>query len=514
MQEQITTYIRAGFAGLYLVTAEEVRAEAEIRAVAEQLGYQLFAWTITGGLINVATGSGQEMPDPVEAAACVAELPEKSILMLKDFHQFLGDSAQPASPLVTRTLRDQIREARTAAKVVLVTGCTLQLPPELTKEFTVVSFDLPGADALREIAASIAASASIEVGESAMRDAAEAARGLTVTEAEDIMAFAVVSTGSLDPKTIAIEKARAVGRDGILEIIDPQVTAASIGGLDALKTWLGKRRLAFSPEARAFGLPGPKGVLILGLPGTGKSLTAKAASSILGRPILRLDAGKLFAGIVGESEANLRRAVQTAEAIAPCILWIDEIEKGMSGSRSSAATDGGTSARVFGSFISWMQEKTSPVFVVATANDISQLPPELLRKGRFDELFFVDLPDAAERAAIWRIHIAARGRDPDGLDVNAFTKRSEGFTGSEIEQAVTDALFDCFDAGTELNNAALTGAIDRTVPLSVTMAEDIRALRKWAAGRARSASSNTSPTTSNGCRRIEAGAVTQGDLNV
>jgi SpoVK/Ycf46/Vps4 family AAA+-type ATPase len=253
--------------------------------------------------------------------------------------------------------------------------------------------------------------------------------------------------------------------------------------------WLTKRRNAFGKEAREYGLPNPKGVLILGIPGTGKSLTAKVASSIPGRPILRLDAGRLFAGIVGESEANLRRSIATAEAIAPCILWIEELEKSF-GNRGGES-DGGTSNRVLGSFLSWLQERTSPVFVIATANDISQLPPEMLRKGRTDEIFFVDLPDDGERDAIWRIHIDRRGRDAAKLDVKAFVKLSEGFTGSEIEQAVTEALYDCFDQGKELDTGAIVRAIDGTVPLSITMAEQIKRLRQWAGNRARRASSRS-----------------------
>ncbi len=501
MHDKLTCYIRAGFAGLYLVTPEEIRAEAELQAAADELGWTLFCWSITSGLINPADGKVTDLPDPVEAVREIENLPEQSLLILKDYHQFLGDATQPASPLVTRTLKETVRRARAGARALIITAPVLQLPPELDKEFTVITADLPDQQQLREVAVNIARSGDIEVSDDMLDRAAEAARGLTVNEAEDIMALSVVSSGGLDPVLIAREKALTVKKNGILEIIDSQVTADSIGGLEALKGWLFKRRHAFTREAAEFGLPVPKGVLILGIPGTGKSLTAKAASSILERPILRLDAGRLFAGIVGESEANLRRAVQTAEAIAPCVLWIDEIEKGMSGSRSSASTDGGTSARVFGSFISWMQEKTSPVFVVATANDISGLPPELLRKGRFDELFFVDLPDETEREAIWRIHIAARGRNPDQLDVNAFVKLSDGFTGSEIEQAVIDALFDCFDAGTELDNNALTGAVDRTVPLSVTMAEQIKALRQWAKQRARAAST-ASKNSSSKLRKI------------
>ena len=487
MTQNIVAYIRAGFAGLYIVTHEEVRAEAVLKTAAGELEYSLFCWSVCTGLANPETGSVENILDPVEAIEAIQGLPEKSILVLRDFHRFLGDAAQPASPLVLRSLREQIRRARTQAKVMVILGCELQLPNDLEKEFTVIDFDLPDHSALREMASGIVDSAGLDVDDALLSDAAESARGLTTQEAEDVFALSVVQQGNLDPVFIAREKARTVRKNGILEILEPSETAGDIGGLFSLKTWLRKRRRAFSTEAQAYGLPCPKGVLILGIPGTGKSLTAKAASSILERPILKLDAGKLFAGIVGESEANLRRAIQTAEAIAPCILWIDEIDKGLAGSRSSGSTDGGTSARVFGSFISWLQDKTSPVFVVATANDVSQLPPELLRKGRWDELFFVDLPDDTEREAIWRIHIACRGRNPDDLDVPAFVKLTDGFTGSEIEQAVIDAMYDSFDAGQELDTQSLLNAVQRTVPLSTTMAEDIRSLRKWAAARARPA---------------------------
>jgi len=412
MKDKLKNYIRAGFAGLFVVTFEEIRAEADLKAVADELGYTLLSWTVTSGILNTDTGAVQNVTDPIEAVTAISDMPEKTILVLKDYHQFLGDSMQPASPLVTRSLKERIREARCSAKTVVILACKLMLPPELEKEFAVIEMDLPDRTALATVARHIAESAGIEIDDVIINAAAEAARGLTTTEAEDTMALSIVTHGTHDPVLIAREKAQTVKKNGILEIIEPKETVDDIGGLENLKSWLQKRRNASSKEAVDFGLPTPKGVLILGIPGTGKSLTAKAASSILERPILKLDAGKLFAGIVGESEANLRRAIQTAEAIAPCILWIDEIEKGMSGSRSSGSTDGGTSARVFGSFISWMQEKVSPVFVVATANDVTQLPPELLRKGRFDELFFVDLPDEEEREAIWRIHIQKRDRDP------------------------------------------------------------------------------------------------------
>ena len=224
-------------------------------------------------------------------------------------------------------------------------------------------------------------------------------------------ALSVVESGGLNATLVAREKAQAVKKNGVLELIAAKETLEDIGGLDQLKDWLLKRKEAFSPRARKYGLPMPKGLLILGIPGTGKSLTAKATAAVLGVPLLKLDAGRIFAGLVGQSESNLRSVIQTAEAIAPVVLWIDELEKGFSGSKSSGATDGGTSSRVFGSLISWLQEKTAPVFVVGTANDVSQLPPEMLRKGRWDELFFVDLPNREEREMIWNIQVAKHGRD-------------------------------------------------------------------------------------------------------
>jgi SpoVK/Ycf46/Vps4 family AAA+-type ATPase len=315
----------------------------------------------------------------------------------------------------------------------------------------------------------------------------DAATGMTSTEAENAFALSVVEARGFAPGIIAREKAAAVRKGGLLEVVEIRESLADIGGLDALKAWLMKRRDAFSARARDYRLPTPKGCLILGIPGTGKSLTAKAVANVLGRPLLKLDAGNLFGSLVGQSEANLRQVIRTAEAIAPCVLLVDEIEKGFAGSRSSGATDGGTSARVLGSFISWMQERTAPVFVVATANDVSQLPPEFLRKGRFDELWFVDLPGEGERQVIWEIQIAKFGRDPEKFDCRGLAQASDGFTGAEIEQAVVDALYRAFSENREPGMLDLSITLSETVPLSRLMSEQIQSLRSWAKGRARPA---------------------------
>ena len=303
----------------------------------------------------------------------------------------------------------------------------------------------------------------------------------------------LIATKSIDPKIIAREKANSLKRNGLLEIVQSATSLADVGGLENLKEWLGRRARAFGASAKTYGLPAPKGLLIVGIPGTGKSLTAKATAGAFGLPLLRLDMGRVFGGIVGQSEANLRAVIQTAEAIAPCVLWIDEIEKGLSGSKSSGSSDGGTSSRVFGSFLSWMQEKEKPVFVVATANDVSQLPPEFLRKGRFDEMFFVDLPDVGERAQIWEIVVKRHGRNPKDFDTTALAKASGELTGAEIDAVFVDALYDAFlDDAREPTDLDLANAMTRMVPLARLMDGQIAALKHWAKGRARTAAADQS----------------------
>jgi SpoVK/Ycf46/Vps4 family AAA+-type ATPase len=311
----------------------------------------------------------------------------------------------------------------------------------------------------------------------------------------------VVESGGLSPQIVAREKANEVKKNGLLEVCSSAASLADIGGLDLLKGWLVQRKDAFGPEARHYGLPSPKGLLIVGIPGTGKSLTAKATATVFNQPLLKLDAGRLFASLVGQSESNLRSVIATVEAIAPCVLWIDEIEKGFHGARSSGFSDGGTASRVLGTFLSWMQEKAAPVFVVATANDVTQLPPEFLRKGRFDELFFIDLPNREEREAIWRIQIAKYGRKADAFDVAALAHSTEGLTGSEIEQAFLDALYDAFSRREEPTDLSITLQLTDLVPLSKLMAEQISGLRQWAKGRARAA---TKPAAESRARKIVA----------
>jgi SpoVK/Ycf46/Vps4 family AAA+-type ATPase len=306
----------------------------------------------------------------------------------------------------------------------------------------------------------------------------------------------VVESKQLCSGIVAREKASEVKKGGLLEICALAASLGDIGGLEVLKAWLVQRRDAFGREAKAYGLPSPKGLLIVGIPGTGKSLTAKATATVFNRPLLKLDAGRLFASLVGQSESNLRSVIATVEAIAPCVLWLDELEKGFAGSRSSGATDGGTASRVFGTFLSWLQDRTAPVFVVATANDVTQLPPELLRKGRFDELFWIDLPNQQERVAIWRIQIAKFHRQPEKYDTVQLARATEGLTGSEIQQVFIDSLHEAFSRRAEPTDLSIAMLLNDLVPLSKLMSEQIDALRKWAKGRARGATAVKSERSS------------------
>ena len=469
-----------------------------MKAIAQQLHYDLQVWSVVDGLVDAQTEKTRAANDPLEVLIAISELKEKSIVLLKDFHLFLADP----NPILIRQLKDVLQRAKTQNKTLIILGCRLLLPPELEREITVIEFSLPGKDQLTHVLNGICESAELKPIEGDEREKVlNAASGMTTMEAENAFALSVVQVKNIDPAIVAKEKAQVVKKNGLLELIETTASLASIGGLEVLKDWLLKRKEAFSQKAIQYGLPTPKGLLMLGIAGTGKSLSAKATAAVLGVPLLKLDAGRLFGGLVGQSEGNLRSVIQTAEAISPCVLWIDEIEKGFSGSKSSGSSDGGTSARVFGSFISWMQEKKAPVFIVATANDVSQLPPEMLRKGRFDELFFVDLPNQTEREAIWDIQISKYKRDPKDFDLVQLARATEGLTGSEIENVFVDALFHAFYEAKEPTDLTIALILNDFVPLSKLMAEQITGLRNWAKGRARSA---TSPTSERKLRKMVA----------
>ena len=474
-----------------------MRAEAEIATVCTDLDRHLHAWSSSEGLVNTREARIQSCPDPLDAVQLIESLfaaeEPRHVVVMRDLQLHLDQT----DPMLVRRIKDLLRQAKSNGHALLLLGCRLKLPPELDHEFARVDFNLPDTRQLGIVLDGILNTNKLKrPNEAICEGALQSALGLTTTEAENAFALSIVETGGVDHRVIAREKARTLKRNGLVEIVETTTSLDDIGGLNLLKEWLVRRGGAFGASARTYGLPAPKGLLIVGIPGTGKSLTAKATASAFGLPLLRLDMGCVFGGIVGQSESNLRSVIQTAEAIAPCVLWIDEIEKGFSGSQSSGSTDGGTSSRVFGSFLSWMQEKDKPVFVVATANDVSKLPPEFLRKGRFDELFFVDLPDALERAQIWDIVIARYGRRPTDYDTVVLARACEQFTGAEIEAVFVDAMHEAYADGREPGPKHIVEAMGQTIPLAQLMDGQISALRHWAKGRAREAASRSKPARS------------------
>lgn len=450
---------------------------------------QIYKWSITNGLENPDGSFLGEFKDPIKVLEYILQSDINGIFVMKDYHPYLNE------PVVIRKLRDVAHSLKTSMKNVVFLSPVLKVPVELEKEISVVDYNLPGKEEIGQIVKSISESIGeadkLEISKNPMllQKVVEAALGLTAEEAENVFAKSLVQTGDFNLKIILSEKEQIIRKSGVLEYCHVNENMKGVGGLDELKKWLNKRGKAFTPEARDFGLPEPRGVLLLGIPGCGKSLTAKAISSMWQLPLLKLDVGKVFSSLVGSSEENVRRAIQTAESIAPSILWLDEMEKGFSGLGSSGQTDGGTTARVFGTFLTWLQEKKTPVFVVATCNNVSQLPPELLRKGRFDEIFFVDLPSKEERKEIFKIHLEKRNRDSKGFNIEKLAEKSIGFSGSEIEEIIISSLYDAFDDGKELDQSYIEKTIENMVPLSQTMEDQIKGTREWAKIRAKKASS-------------------------
>jgi SpoVK/Ycf46/Vps4 family AAA+-type ATPase len=491
---EVEDLVKARYPLVYIVSSEEERVEKTLRELALRRERKLAAWSITKGFVQLAgEHRGGDVKDPLKALDQIAGAEGKGLYVLRDFHPFLENA-----PIV-RKLRDLAHELKKSQKSVLFLSPVLKVPPELEKEVAVIDWDLPDrlevdgiiGRLLGELPAGVdPGMAADPVGRERL---VEAALGLTYNETENVLSKSIVRCKTFDIGTVLEEKKHIIRKSGILEYYETKESLDEIGGLESLKAWLRKRRGAFTQKARDFGLPLPKGILLIGVPGCGKSLTAKAVGAAWQMPLLRLDVGKIFGGLVGASEENIRRALKTAEAIAPAVLWLDEIEKGFSGTGSSNMSDGGTTSRVFGTFITWMQEKTAPVFVIATANDVRSLPPELMRKGRFDEIFFVDLPTKDERKSILEIHLNKKKRDPATLDLGRVVEAMPEFSGAEIEQAVISALYDAFDADRDLTPDGLLQSAREIVPLAVTMKEGIDTMREWAKTRARTASAAPEP---------------------
>lgn len=501
--DELDVLIRARYPIIYVVTWEEERLEQRLNEIARKRNKTLHVWTCSQGLVKYGaepqrgkTGAGNTC-DPIAGLDAVLGHVDPAIFLFKDLHDHLDTRVSSNNLRTIRRLRDVAHALRDTYKTIVLVSPVMKIPVELSKDVALVEFGTPSVADFNGLLDRIIDDVkdqpriSINLDADGRERLVHAARGLTLKEAENVFAKTLVLDGKLDADDISVvfsEKQQIIRKSGMLEYHESREEFASVAGLENLKEWLNKRSAAFSERASQFGLPAPKGVLLLGVQGCGKSLCAKAASSLWKLPLLRFDIGRVFGSLVGSSEESMRRAIQTAESVAPAILWIDEIDKAFAGTQGSAGSDGGTSSRVFGTFLTWLSEKTAPVFVIATANDISQLPPELLRKGRVDEIFFVDLPSEVERREIFRIHLAKRKRDPSRFELDVLARMSEGFSGAEIEEAIISGLFDAFSKGTDLDTSILRDGLSETVPLSRTMSEELNRLRNWAQGRARPSS--------------------------
>ena len=514
LQQEIETLIRARYPILYVVSGEESRVQSTIVAIAQGRQKKVFEWSYTTGLVPAGTSIQSQKNrsaatrDPLAALDQVIDQVEPAIFIFKDFHPFLTKN----NFAVIRKLKEIALHLKNSYKTIVLIAPMMEIPPELDKEITVLAYPLPTREELGVLLDRIVEDmkqfpqVKIELDAKGRDRLLSAALGLTLNEAENVFAKIVVKDERLsseDVNDVFAEKQQIIRKSGLLEYYATNESFTNVGGMSILKDWLEKRSIAFGEEARTFGLPPPKGILILGVQGCGKSLCAKAVSSLWQLPLLRFDMGRMFGSLVGSSEENVRKAIAVAESVAPAILWVDEIDKAFAGSQGSGSSDGGTTARVFGTFLTWLSEKTAPVFVVATANDISQLPPELLRKGRLDEIFFVDLPIEAERVQIFSIHLNKRGRDPGAFRVAELVKASKEFSGAEIEQAIISSLYDAFYAKKDLTTDHILEALGQTVPLSKTMDEQLSRLRTWADGRARHASLPRSIPHDTTHRRVE-----------
>ena len=496
---QLSRLFRARFPYVYITTWEEERAINLIKRISKsekliRVPREVYVWTQTNGFVlDGQKIDGTQSPD--KAIDFIRDCNKNSVFIMCDFHVYFGVKGRQVDYNVVRKLRDNLSDLKTSKfrKNVIFLASELLIPETMQKELTILDMPLPTLSEIKsKFDKMITQNTQIDTSEldaDTKEKLCKAAMGLTLQEAENAFALAMVNDGKVDINDLNIilsEKMQVIKKTGILEFINTDIKITDVGGLENLKSWLNKRNNSWSESAKKYCLPAPKGVLITGVPGCGKSLTAKAMSAAWQLPLLKLDFGKIFSGIVGSSEENMRKAIKTAEAVAPSILWVDEIEKSLSGLNSNG--DSGTSSRIFGTFLTWMQEKTAPVFVIATANNINSLPAELLRKGRFDEIFFVDLPTLRERKEIFKLHLNKRLKDKDvaskiDLNDNLYTElaqMTEGFVGAEIEQVVISALYEAYFNKRPLEFSDLANTIKNVVPLSVTQKEQILAIRQWA----------------------------------
>jgi len=481
---------------IVIETVEEERVQSLLHAATQEMHMPLFEWSITNGLtrsqgsnnrwVNECAPTEQQKPtalarstDPADLLETIRSMGQRGVFWLKDFSQHLKD------PVVARLFREVTQLFSQNSAALILSGSNITLPQDIAHDAVYYDLKLPGRDELQQVVNEVVRALvgkkriQVQIQSQDVPLLVQSLSGMTLKQARQVIAYSALADGMLtveDIDRILHRKAQIIRESGVLDYLPSNENIFEMGGFAGLKRWLARARVGFLPQAQAINLKPPRGVLIVGIQGCGKSLAAKAIAQEWKLPLLKLDAGKLYDKYVGESEKNFRHAIKLAESMAPTVLWIDEIEKTIGASNNGDA-DGGLSRRLFGSFLTWMQEKSQNVFVVATANDISRIPPELLRKGRFDEIFYVDLPDTQERDAILRIHLTQRCQDPSAFDMNALVTATEGFSGAEIEQAVIASLYNALYLEKPLDTALLLQEIATTVPLSISRREDLAELR-------------------------------------
>ncbi|MFP4336415.1 MAG: AAA family ATPase [Halothece sp.] len=484
IRSEIELMIGARFPLLYLVSAEEETVEEELLAVAKSRKSQIYFWDMSRGWSD---NSGADKGNPMNALGRITKSPkdQSTIFILKDLATLIapginGQITAGQLPLV-REVKNLARDIARDRRCLILLSDQLRLPVELREETTIVDFSLPNLAEISQLVKRLVGK-KLKVSPESWEQLVKACQGLTRCRIARVLAKCLAKSGKVDESAISLvieEKRSSIRETGILEFIPVQSGLESVGGLENLKKWVRVRSHSFSDAARDYGLPAPKGLLLAGIQGTGKSLSAKTIAAEWKLPLLRLDVGRLFGAMVGESESRVRQVIQLSEAIAPCVLWIDEVDKAFGNLTSGSDGDSGTSRRVFGSLITWMQEKTAPVFVVLTANNVEILPAEFLRKGRLDELFFIHLPTEAERKQIFQVHLN-RLRPEREFDFELLASRSQDFSGAEIEQVIYEAMQNGFSRGEEFTQGDLLDAIAACIPLAQIAQPQIEALKSWA----------------------------------
>jgi len=503
--QELQNYIRAGYGVLMLETAEYFRCVNDVLASVSQMETNgTYVWDASGRILDAKAQENISSAEFTLTAALgfildkmeqedAADAINPTLWVLMDAHLYFREVRDPT---LVALFRRVAQVASTSNHHLILVGAGSNLCPELETYITTVKYAMPDSKLFAQTIADVADTVGLPktAYNKKVADLTVACAGMTNQEAFDALTLSSIVYDGFNPKFIMTEKAKAVSKSGALTYTPSDLTVKDVGGLDQLISYINLRKNSFSPKAVKFGCPPPKGILLVGPPGTGKTLIAKVTASILKRPLITLDVGAVFASLVGESEDNMRSVIRVVEALAPCVLLVDEIEKSMS-TNTSSKSDGGTGSRVLATLLTWMAEKTSEVYIVATANDVTKLPPELIRKGRLDELFFTDTPSEEEKKEIFKIHLKKVNRNPRDFNITTLAKAAKEFTGAEIEQSIADALYVAFDEGTELTTAHIKAAVLNTTPLALINEEEVTGLREWAEKRCRAASSKVAVTT-------------------